>query len=193
MKNVEDKIYGIDLDGVSVDFIGDFSSFIKSELGIWYDDSEITNYYWHKCDLGISETAFWTIFHNYGMHHGRYEHLVPLPGAVDGIKFLLDNAKDVWFITGRPHYAYEQTVRSLSKHFDVASDRIIFSSGDDYKSNVVRRLGIDTFFDDAPHYAESLAENTDAQVYLMDTTYNREVSNPKINRVKSWSEFIEAQ
>jgi uncharacterized protein len=190
VKNVADKVYGIDLDGVSVDFITDFSKFLKEYLNVSYEDSEITDYHWYKCDLGISQDEFWSAFNVYGMRKKRYEHLLPLPYANDGIRMLLENAKDVWFITGRPHYAYEQTTKSLRRCFDIPSDRIIFSSGEDYKSNVVNRLGIDVFFDDAPHYSESIAKHTNAQVYLMNTTYNQEVSDPNIIRVDGWKDFI---
>jgi uncharacterized HAD superfamily protein len=190
VKFIHDKVYGIDLDGVSVDFIGEFSSFLKKNLNLSYDDSEITDYYWHKCNLGISEVDFWRLFDIFGKDREEYRNLKPLPGAQNCIKFFLENAKDVWFITGRPHYAYEQTVDNLKHFFNVDSDRIIFSSGKDYKSNVVNRLGIDVFIDDAPHYAESIADNTLAKVYLMDTTYNRNVNEDKVTRVFNWRHII---
>jgi len=193
MKTAKDKIYGIDLDGVSVDFISDFSHFLKEYLDISYEDSEIIDYYWYKCDLGISENEFWDAFHVYGRKRKGYRKLNPLPGAIPGIKSLMTEAKDVWFITGRPHYAYEQTVKSLMEHFHIPSDHIIFSSGTDYKSNVVNRLGIDVFFDDAPHYAQSLVDNTPAKVYLMNTTYNQKVSDERIIRVNGWENFIKLE
>ena len=191
-KDVSSKVYGIDIDGVSVNFIEAFSKFLKRYLSVEYDDSQITDYYWHKCVPQVSEHMFWSAFNEFGRRDG-YKELPALPGAAEGIKYLLENAKDVWFITGRPHDAYEQTTHSLRSKFDVASDRLILSSGPDYKSNVVNRLGIDVFFDDAPHYAESIANNTNAKVYLMDSTYNKGVSDPKITRVRSWGEFIESE
>ena len=190
MKSVSDKVYGIDLDGVSVDFIGPFSQQLKDNLGIQYDDSEITDYYWHRCNLGITEQSFWEQFDIFGKDREMYRHLEPLPDAKIAISTFMKIAKDVWFITGRPHYAYEQTIDSLKRNFDVDSDRIIFSSGKDYKSNVVKRLGIDVFVDDAPHYAQSIAENTDAKVYLMDTTYNQDISGENITRVLDWGQII---
>lgn len=189
MKN---RVYGVDLDGVSLQFIPDFSAFLKQKLNIDYSDDQIKNYYWHKCDLGITESDFWNLFHMYGQQLHRYRPLEPMPGAVEGIKYLMQNAKDVWFITGRPHYAYEQTVDSLEEKFGITSDHIIFSSGKDYKSNVVRRLRIDAFIDDAPHYAEAIASKTRAKCYLYDATYNQEVEEipGKLIRVSGWEDFI---
>ena len=189
-KNVKSKVYGIDLDGVCVDFVLIFSAWLKAALGLSYNDSAITDYHWHKCDLGISKEDFWREFDRFGKDFAMYEALSPMQDSKAGIDYLLNNAKDVWFITGRPHYAYEQTVNSLQREFGVSSDHIIFSSGGDYKSNVVNRLGIDVFIDDAPHYVKSLNENTSAKVYLMDATYNKNVDAPGITRVSGWKEFI---
>ena len=190
MKHIKDKIYGIDIDGVCVDFVGAFSRFLKNNLNVWYEDDDIKDYHWYNCDLGITKEDFDREFDNFGLNKEEYRLLSPILGARNAIQFLVRNAKDVWFITGRPHYAYEQTVDSLLNLFNIESDRIIFSSGKDYKSNVVNRLGVDVFIDDAPHYALSLANNTKAKVYLMDATYNKELNHSRITRVDSWREFV---
>lgn len=184
------RTYGIDLDGVCLKFIPEFSAFLKKYWRIDYSDNLITDYYWHRVVDELTEAMFWEAFHQWGKVERGYESLRPVDGAVDAISKLLKFAKDVWFITGRPHYAYEQTAISMSKWFNIPSDRIIFSNGKDYKSNVVNRLGIDVFIDDAPHYALSLANKTDARVYLMSAPYNLKVSDSKITRVSSWEDFI---
>ncbi len=189
MKHIESKVYGIDLDGVSYDFVTPFSKWLKTNLGVEYNDSDIVDYHWYKCIDGLTKKDFMEEFHKFGKS-GMYEHLSPIRGSKDVLNYLMNNSKDVWFITGRPPYTFEQTVNALKRDYGISSDRIIYSSGRDYKSNVVNRLGINVFLDDAPEYATSLANYTNAKVYLMDGTYNQDVNSPKITRVYDWEDFI---
>lgn len=187
MKQIKDKIYCVDIDGVSLDFKTPFSSYLKHRLKIDYDDKDVVDYYWHKCDLGISEEDFNRLFLEFSSHSFRW--LKPFRGSRYGINFLLKNAKDVWFVTGRPHSAYVQTVESLKENFGVNSDRIIISNRKDYKLNVIRRLGADVAIDDAPHCVEAMSNSPDTKVYLMDETYNRDISG-NFTRVRNWEQFI---
>lgn len=194
LEDVSLKIYGIDLDGVCYDFIPRFSQYLKNYTGVQYDNSEITDYYWYKCIPGLKEDDFWEAFDAFGVTCQGYRNLPVIDGAKEGIRFLMENANDVWFITGRPHYAFEQTADALERDFGVNSDHIIFSSGKDYKSNVVNRLEIDVFIDDGPHYVRSLSKNTSAKVYLMRSApYGFLVDDPDIIAVDTWKEFIDRE
>lgn len=192
-KQLSDKIYGIDLDGVCFDFVNVFSRWLKIRLNIDYSDSEIGDYYWYKTIDCLSKEDFEKEFNNFSLHN-MYELLEPMPDSIKAIQYLIKNAKDIWFITGRPHSTFEQTTKALKQHFDVESDRVIFSSGSDYKSNVVNRLGIDVFIDDGPHYVDSLVENTNAKVYLMcNYPYSKKTKSKEAIRISSWNEFLEKE
>lgn len=182
------RIYGIDLDGVSFDFVGLFSDWLKTRLNISYDDKDIVEYHWYKCIPGLSQEDFFREFDKFG-YAGMYSKLKTLPGASDAIKKLMNKGK-VWFVTARPSYAEKCTIQAVKREFGADRKQIVFSRGLDYKSSAVSLLGIDTFIEDGPHYAMSIAEKTNALVYLMDMPYNREISHQKILRVSSWSDIL---
>lgn len=185
------KVYGIDLDGVCFDFVTEFSKWLKRELGVDYDDSEIVDYHWYNCIESIGEKEFFREFHRFGKA-GSYATLPLLPGAAQAIKHIRENGHRVWFVTARPIYAKEDTLRAVSNAFGF-TDTVVFSGGKDYKSETVNLLNIDVFVEDGPHYAESIAKNTKALVYLMDHPYNKKVSHPNIIRVNSWDDIMQEE
>jgi uncharacterized HAD superfamily protein len=180
--------YGIDLDGVCFDFVGAFSSWLKAKLNLSYEDNQITEYHWYRCIPGMSETDFFREFHNFG-HAGMYESLGLIHGCVAGVHRMLANGQ-LWFITARPDYVKAQTIEAVKRAFGLDERQIVFSHGKDYKANAVNSLQIDTFVEDGPQYAESIAANTGAKVYLIDKPYNQKVNHPKIHRVISWDEIL---
>ncbi len=181
--------YGVDLDGVCYNFVGPFSSWLKENLRISYSDNEIVDYHWYNCIPGLSEQDFWNEFHRWGKA-GSYRDLDLLPGARDGVLWLMDNGVDVYFITARPEYAKEQTIESLEKHFPLNRDKLIFADGSKGKVKEVNELGIDVIIEDAPHNANLIVEKTPAGVYLVDTSYNQDIRHPRIKRVSHWDEIV---
>lgn len=183
------KRYGVDLDGVCFDFVSPFSGWLKQKLSIDYHDHEIVDYHWYNCIPGLSEKDFWNEFHKWGQS-GNYKTLELLPGAKDGVRWLLENAGDVYFITARPEYALDQTLECLSEHFEFDKNKLIFANGCNGKVKEVNELGVDIMIEDAPHNAKEIVEKTAADIYLMDTSYNRDVKHDRIVRVKHWNEIL---
>lgn len=186
------KTWGIDLDGCTYDFIGSFSKYLKSKLNIDYDDSQITDYNWYECIDGITAADYWREFHNFGRERG-YFNLEPKEGALDAVDTIIKNSKGHHFITGRPEYAKSDTLLRLFYDFRGHAGNIHFSDAKICKSDIVNKLGVNVFVEDAPHYALALAEKTDAHVYLFDATYNTHFSHPNVTRVRSWKEILDLE
>lgn len=186
------KIYGVDLDGVCFDFTTVFSSWLKEKLKVDYKEEDIVEYHWYKCIHSISEDDFFKEFHRFGKA-GMYSRLPLLPGATEAVERILSRGDKIWFVTARPKYAREDTFRAVRESFGISEKSIVFSGGKDYKAEAVNLLGINIFVEDGPHYAESIALQTQALVYLMDKPYNRKVANPKIIRVNSWNDVMQEE
>lgn len=189
---VASKRYGVDLDGVCFNFVEPFSLWLKENLRINYHDSEIVDYHWYNCIPGLSEQDFWDEFHKWGKA-GNYKELELLPGAKEGVLWLMENGLDVYFITARPEYAKEQTIHALERHFNLDKAKLVFSGCKNGKVQEVKDLGIDTIIEDAPHNATLIAGHTNADVYLIDTSYNKDVKHSKIYRVRHWDDIIKME
>lgn len=186
-----ERKFGIDLDGVCFDFVGAFSKWLKDRLNLSYDDNQITEYHWYNCVPGLTRDDFFREFHNFG-HAGMYGNLDLIPGCVVGIHKMLARGK-LWFVTARPDYAKNDTIEAVKRAFGLDERQIVFSGGKDYKATEVNHLDIDTFVEDGPQYALSIAKNTNAKVYLIDKPYNQNVEHSKIIRVKNWDEILDRE
>jgi uncharacterized HAD superfamily protein len=178
---------GLDLDGITYEFIPPFCKWLRDKLGIPIYPRDVKDYYWFNCVAGMTEQQFWDEFHAFSKS-GAYRDFALLPGAQESIRYLLDNY-DVKFITARPDYAYEDTVGAIYRDFGICEpDRIIFARA--HKSDEILAHGIDIFIEDASHHALDIANKTDAHVYLMDTDYNQDVSHSQITRVQDWAHIM---
>lgn len=180
-------MFGVDLDGVVFDFVTPFSLWLKQNLNIDYDDSQITDYHWYNCIPGLDKKKFYKEFDRF-CSSGDFQYLKPFPGAKVAIDTLMqDNL--VYFITSRPEKTREDTLVSLNKLFKVPEDRLIIAEHS--KVDDIVRLDVSHFIDDAPKNVEEVSSHTCASVYLMDRLYNRDVKNQRVARVDGWLNFLE--
>lgn len=90
---------------------------------------------------------------------------------------------DIYIVTARLKDMEHITSQWLSTHQIQGVE--LHSLGSHYKVDRAKELACDVFVEDNPEISMELAE-ADIQVLLMDTNYNRQVSHPKILRVKNW-------
>jgi uncharacterized HAD superfamily protein len=178
---------GFDIDGCVQDFVGGFLSYLNKKYNKLLTTDDVLDYYWYECVDWLTEEMFWESFHEFGKD-GGYFGLKLYHGFKETLDFVKDN-HNYYFITHRPDYAYEDTVRFLGNNFYIPEDKIIFAPGN--KSVTVNRLGVDVFIDDSPKTLMDLRCNTDAYVFCMDHLYNRHLTNEEVHRVHNWSEFLE--
>ncbi len=184
--------YGIDLDGVCYDFVSSFGRWLEGRLGVDYVYEDIVDYLWYKCIDGLDEKNFWEEFHKFG-GADMYRWLPLIDGTREAIQALRSHGDDLVFVTARPEYTEKTTRFVIARDFGV-TDKLYFSSGKDYKSDAVKSLNIDVFVEDSPDNAVSIANKTNAKVYLRDTPYNRDVEDhPRIIRFKSWNELLDME
>lgn len=182
------KKYGIDIDGVLLNFVSTFKAWLTERLNIDFRDKTISDYYWYKCIDGLSKETFWKEFNVFGREFRGYSKLDFMHGAEVGMRALLDSGNDIWIITHRPEYCINDTMEYLWRAFKIPENKIVFSKGT--KSWDANQLGIDVFLDDALHHVFDIAENTDARTYLMDHPYNADFEHPEVTRVYSWNDFL---
>lgn len=178
--------FGLDIDGVLVDFARPFNSWLEKSLGVKCP-AHITDYSWYKCVPGLTFEGFWTEFDRFGQS-GAYRDMPLIDGAKSAVRKIAEHY-DVWFITSRPDYATQDTYDAIHRDFGFEPSKVIMARSGK-KSNEINKLGIKFFVEDAPHHAEDIAENTNCKLYLMDTHYNREVKHPRATRVSDWDEIL---
>jgi uncharacterized HAD superfamily protein len=178
--------WGFDLDGCTVMFKPAFSKWLKKHLRIDYGDEELVHYDWYKSIPGLSKEDYYREFGKF-IDAGEFTKLTVVDGAMD----FINSVPFYRFITARPDKAFNSTIKFFElQNLDV--NKLIFANKvPDHKYRVARRLGITHFVEDSPAQAMSLADNG-IVVYLMDASYNKDVSHPNIVRVGSWSEIGEA-
>ena len=186
------KVYGIDLDDVSFDFTPAFGNWLRDKLNITYNDHDVVDYRWYRCIPGMSENDFYKELENFA-DAGMYAKIPIVAGAVRAINLIREHGHKIWFVTARHAYAKRDTLAAVKNAFGIHEKQIVFSRGPDFKAEAVRLLNIDVFIEDGPHYAESIANNTQALVYLMDKPYNKNVEHQKIIRVSSWDEVLQEE
>lgn len=180
---------GIDLDGVTANFVGSFVSYLENKYGKKIPSEQVTSYYWYETVDWLSETMFWDSFHEFG-ENGGYGRLELMPQAKSAIEILKNN-RDLYVITHRPKYAYKDTVEWLDKNISIPESKLYLT--DRPKSEIVNELNLESYIDDSPHTLEDLADNTVANIYCYDHLYNRHLNRADIKRVTSWFEFLEAE
>lgn len=110
---------------------------------------------------------------------GFFRDLRPIPGAIDGMRRLVDLGHDVVVVTAARN-GHRDKIDWLKEHMPfLPPHNIVFA----HRKDLVRG---DILFDDAPHNLEAFLPY--GQPVAMAYPYNQGVSCP---RVGSWSEFLQ--
>jgi uncharacterized HAD superfamily protein len=160
--------FGIDVDSVVADTLGEMLSRINNHFGMNLCAEDVTDYYidqWLKDlpDLAVlRDTWIW--------EDAFYNSLVPLPGAGEGVA-ALNALGPCYFITARPQSLHAVTSAWLAQHGFPAGLPVICAED---KAAVAVDLGLTHFVEDSPTQASALSE-TGLTVYLMDYGWNRHI------------------
>lgn len=163
----------VDMDGVLCDLIGKWFTTYNEE----YQDS-----------LTAEQMTVWGPHHyaragkriyKYLSQPGFFRDLAPLPGAVSGMRWLVESGLDVVIVTAARR-GHRDKLGWISEHLPfLPRDNVIFA----HRKELVRA---DIMFDDAPHNLENFARY--GQPIAMAHPYNANVTCP---RVDSWAQFVE--
>lgn len=109
--------------------------------------------------------------------------------SADVIKKLKEQGHKIYIITARWDMRADN-VKEITKQWleqnNVEYDELITNASEKWK--IAQEKNIDIFIDDSFKNCKSIADNTNAKVYLMNTKINEKLSDEKIKRVYSWPE-----
>lgn len=175
---------GIDLDGVVYDFVSALRDYLVEETG--------------RSPSDFPDATTWGFFKEWGLTVEQYERAVrrgirdrrvfwigvPLPGAIDGLRALVEDGHHLTIVTAREIAGAEIAARHATESWLSAWE---VPHHDLRISNSKTGLGLDLLLDDAPHhYEEAVAAGE--RCVLFSRPWNLG-AHPEAERVWGWNEF----
>ena len=109
------------------------------------------------------------------------------PNALETLLELDQQGHEIYYITARPKEHGERTKEWMkAQGFPVQDDRFFYGMQDGEKIEIIRRLGLDYYFDDKPDVVNTLLKEENLQVILKDQSYNRHLT---FTRLVDWTEI----
>ncbi len=190
------RLVGLDLDDVLIDFNSGLCIFHNARYGTSLTREDITSYYlediW-KCDRVECERRIEEFYLS-----PEHEAMRPVPGAVEAVRQLQENGRDVVIVTSRPERASAPTRLLLEEHFPVLVDSVYFAShffrgeAKKTKGEICKDLGAKAFVDDAPFHIEEVAGVVEhALLFKAPWNKNYKLSLPNVQEVKSWGKILQ--
>ena len=179
------KKIGVDIDAV-------LTKEGRGEENIWYQ--EICNYF----DLQEQQRNVYDFTEAFGVSneevkqfmadkaHEIFRSLPPAPKAKQVLTKLKNQGFTIILITARNDKYRNLTLNWLEKH-QIPFDQLIHSK---HKADVCQELGVELFIDDKLENLQSIKENMEIPLLLMDMDHNQHYEGA-IPRVNNWLEIKE--
>lgn len=185
----------IDIDDVTADMVTALTKYNNEVYGTKLTLADHNDYDLAKvwqCPADIAVERVYTFYRS-----ERMNDLQPIEGAIEGINKLSEKYT-IQFITSRPSFLQEKSMKWLAKYFPGKNLPIIFtnqySKGENTKtkkSTVCKELNIRYIIEDAPPYALDCAQN-EITVLLFKRPWNVSLTDDKhIIKVSNWSEIVQ--
>lgn len=195
---VRRKVVGCDLDDVLADFMSRFIDMAHQRFGI-PKDKILRPIDWAWSNMGWSkeqEAALWQDLHD---TENFWVGLDAIPGVDRGLVYDLSDATTLYFPTARAQAiglpVREQSARWIQEQFQVPYPTVIVSNE---KGPLAAALKYDYFADDrAKNCYEVKAARPECNVFMVDSSHNRDESTRKIaaelgiQRVSGFNEFAQ--
>lgn len=168
-----------------------FKDWLKQEQGITVE--AFRDYHlWKAWENGTRDQALAFLKAFYASEDGKQSQIIPgIPALLNHFQ---EQGEELYIVTQRA-YAREQLMDAYQEHFPgVFADIIFRSRAQDLKTDIIEKLGITTFFEDAYHHATRFAA-AGITTYLRTTDWNRgyEVSGTaNLHRVPDWHDALSA-
>jgi hypothetical protein len=184
---------GLDIDGVLADFVTPFFSYVERTLGNGPIDPQSITDLSFKQHPHLSEEALWKCLEEVSCDAAFWGGLRPLISPQDWRELdRLSRQGRLVFVTHRwerrTYSIHDVTCEWLTMH-GVGNPVVHFTQ--EYKSGLVRQLGIELFMDDRHENCSDIAEKTTATVLMPSRAYNQSFSHPRVKRVCSFGELFE--
>ena len=171
----------IDFDNVINNLLEKTLEIYNAQSGKNIQTSDITSYNFYECLDKKDAEGIVRLFKNKAL----WDSLVPIEGARDGLKKLVDAGHKVYIVTATAPENFTWKITWLKKYFP-------FFNAD----NVIRMMDksliqADILIEDC---AEQLVKHKSCDRICLDYPYNRNVSDYiyGIRRCKNWTEILEA-
>lgn len=164
----------VDMDGVLCDLMGKWLQLYNDEFNDTLTADQMTTWGPHRYAKAGKRV------YKYLAQPGFFGDLVPLPGAIENMRRLVNAGFDIVIVTAarRGHKEKRDWVAEHLPFLD--TDQMIFA----HRKELIRG---DILFDDAPYHLENFAK-FGGEPIAMAYPYNAHVP---YKRVKSWDEFTE--
>ena len=177
------KIIACDVDDVVADLIGEWLRRYNADYADWLEPKDITR--WDFMQFVKSECG--DRFYDYLTNPDLYDHIEPIPGALESIARLQAAGHRVVFVTSCVREGmYDQKYRWLQKH-GLLGDR------KDYVGVHDKALvAADALIDDGVHNVFPWSMRWERPAVLFDKPHNRYYSPPVsgIHRARGWGETM---
>jgi uncharacterized HAD superfamily protein len=188
---IETMIVGMDVDGVVADFLPAFIRLLEKKTGnsiitetitdlTFKGHDFVTDQILEDCMAAVSQDPeFWSILPSL-LAPSEWE-------ALDD----LSRRDELVFITHRYQretYDINQVTCDWLRKQGVSKPVVHFTQ--QYKSEVVERLGVKLFVDDRHENCLDVAEKTQATVIMPHRHYNQSFIHPRVKRIKNFNELL---
>lgn len=188
--------YGFDLDDTLTDtanVINDYAiRFDKEYLkrkGNFKTISNAKDYYYFADALDWNKENIKSFFEVYYLDILKAVKIKPF--VKETLKTLKEKNNEIYIITSR-RKRDDNIVETISKEWlannEIQYDEIFINIKE--KSKIINRLNIDIFIDDSYNNCVEVKENTDAKVYMIETTFNKSIHDKNISKIKNINELL---
>ena len=175
----------IDLDGVTVDFMGHWRRIYRTEFGTTPTDEHDDGY--HRLSQGThfeDETAWWKWYHD----RIAFQDVDIMPGARIAIGSLM-SSQQVVFVTARPTYGWQASIDQVRKMWPHHKAPVLFSYPFVTKVAMASHIGFepDIWIDDSPNELHDMLNSHRWHTIIYDQPWNRRISGC---RYDDWVEIV---
>jgi uncharacterized HAD superfamily protein len=177
-------IIGVDIDGTIKNTHEAAVRVFNEELNRRVKSEEVTDFYLDQA-YGLTKREGARLWRK--LEARIYSLGVPLPHASSVLTRLFQQGHRILFITARPGMkkVTHVTKQWLQDH-GFPYDGTNLKMGCQDKAVVATDLGVELFFEDAPHHLDKLVK-AGVPTVIVDAVYNRDYPHP-LPRMKSWDE-----
>lgn len=186
-------LVGLDIDGVLADFISPFLQFVEKKIGNGPISVETITDLSFKKHPHLSEKIIEECMVEISYDPHFWGRLSPLLSSNEWQALdALSRKGRLVFLTHRyerdTYDINEVTCEWLRQH-GISNPVVHFTQ--EYKSSLVKGLGVDLFMDDRHENCEDVAEKTEATVLMPHRPYNQSFSHPRVKRIRNFSELFD--
>lgn len=175
---MNERILGLDLDGVCANYVDGFRTFCMKEMDRPASDfPDPSSYDFVASGWPFTNLDDYRSWNRLSIEQGQYRNLAPMPGAAEALQELDRNGVHIRIVThrlvmgGLHRKVVSDTVEWLDMH-EIPYKSLCFTG---FKDSISAKLHID----DAPHVIEDLRA-AGQQVLVFDHAYNRQLEGPRL-------------